>query len=160
MVLLTTTFVHSHHQAQEHSNNYLTPNHINTFHQYLRTPTINMKAVLISSLAALLALASAAPAAAPAGGSQSPPAQSAISVTLLGATPEAQYTVSIPTTGYFTSTNNALSISHAQTNGGPCGLFGIDGLIQEIDSATYVDVGPPQTIVGVACGPKRGESGW
>ena len=119
-----------------------------------------MKAALISSIAALLALTSAAPTAAPAAAPQSPPPQSAISVTLLGATPEAQYTVSIPTTGYFIPTNNALSISHAQTNGGPCGLFGIDGLLLEIDAATYVDVGPPQTIVGIACGPKRGENGW
>ena len=119
-----------------------------------------MKAALISSIAALLALTSAAPAALPAGGPQSPAAQDAISVTLFGATPEAQYTVSIPTTGYFIPTGNALSISHAQTDGGPCGLFGIDQLVLEIDSATYVDVGPPQTIVGIACGPKRGQNGW
>ena len=119
-----------------------------------------MKTTLISAIAFLSALASAAPAALPASSPPSPRGEDAISLTLFGATPEAQYTVLIPTTGYFTPTYNALSISHAQSSGGPCGLFGIDGLVLELAQATYVDVGPPQTIVGIACGPKTGQNGW
>ncbi|RMZ92550.1 hypothetical protein DV736_g235, partial [Chaetothyriales sp. CBS 134916] len=117
-----------------------------------------MKTTLISVLASsLVVFTSALPTASP---QSDPSAASIITVTLFGATPEAQYSISVPPTGDFTLTNNELSISHVQTSGGPCGLFGVDQLIQEIDTAGYVDVGAPQTIVGVACGPKKGENGW
>ncbi|RMZ80150.1 hypothetical protein DV737_g3068, partial [Chaetothyriales sp. CBS 132003] len=96
-----------------------------------------MKTTFIALLASsLVALASALPTASP---QLDPFAASIITVTMFGATPEAQYTISVPATGDFTFTYNELSISHAQTSGGPCGLFGVDNLIQEIDTASYTD---------------------
>lgn len=54
-------------------------------------------------------------------------------------------------------TNNALCISHIDTTGGPCDFFGVDGVIVSNPAAGGQDVGPPQTIVAAACGPRPAE---
>ena len=104
--------------------------------------------------ALLTATTLAAPLAAPAGAPQNPPYPTTISVTLMGATPEDQTTIAVPVDSTFHFTNFGSSISHVSTTGGPCGLFGIDGLVLEVPYSQFTDVGPPQTIVGVACGAK------
>lgn len=101
---------------------------------------------------ALLSTTLSLTVAAPAGGPQSPPSQGVVYATLQGATPEDQLTIPIPTTSSFTPTGYGSSISHVVTSGGPCTFFGVDGLVLTVPGAGLVDVGPPQTIVGVVCG--------
>lgn len=83
---------------------------------------------------------------------QSPSADS-VTATLIGAA-GAQYTMTIPMDENVHLTNNALSISHIDTAGGPCDFFGIDGAVVSIPAAAGQDVGPPQTIAAAACGPR------
>lgn len=103
--------------------------------------------IALAALASFLSLTTAAPTNAP----RTPSAY----ITLEGATPSAQYSLSAPLDGTWVPTNNALSISHVVTSDGPCEFYGVDGLQLNVPSASTVDVGPPQTIVGVICG-----SGW
>lgn len=74
-----------------------------------------------------------------------------VEITLIGAA-DAQYSISVPCNNMFTPTNNVLSISHVQSNSGPCAFIGVDGGFLVVDSG-YADYGPPQTVVGVICGP-------
>jgi len=79
-----------------------------------------------------------------------------VTATLIGAA-GAQYTVAIAMDESVHLTNNALSISHIETTGGPCDFFGVDGAVVSIPAAGGQDVGPPQTIVAAACGPRPAE---
>ncbi|MCJ1350876.1 MAG: hypothetical protein MMC33_000857 [Icmadophila ericetorum] len=79
-----------------------------------------------------------------------------VSVTFEGATPEAQFTQSVPTDSEFTVYND-LSISHIQV-GTPysgctteCTFYGIDGSVTETYGAGFSDVGPPQTQTSGYC---------
>ena len=103
------------------------------------------------ALAVALVASTAIAAPAPAGGPQTPPQPDYVQITLQGATPEDQTTVSIPTTSVWTPTGFGSSVSHAITNGGPCTLYGVDNLVLPIPAASTVDVGPPQTILGIQC---------
>lgn len=102
--------------------------------------------ILATALTSLLSLTSALPSA----------RSASATITLEGATPEAQYTISVPLDGSWYPTNNALSISHVVTSAGPCEFYGVDGLQLNVPSASTVDVGPPQTIVGVICSAPAG----
>jgi hypothetical protein len=84
------------------------------------------------------------------------PSAGSVSATLIGAA-GAQYTVAIAMDENVHLTNNAISISHINTIGGPCDFFGIDGVVVSIPAAGGQDVGPPQTIVAAACGPRPAE---
>jgi hypothetical protein len=84
------------------------------------------------------------------------PSVGSITATLIGAA-GAQYTVAIAMDENVHLTNNALSISHIDTAGGPCDFFGVDGAVVSIPAAGGQDVGPPQTIVAAACGPRPAE---
>ena len=81
----------------------------------------------------------------------------AVTFTLIDAT-QHQWTTAIPSTMEFTRTNVAESIAHiAIDNPGqyPCAFFGVDGavIVSFPGTEKYVDVGPPETIVGGICGP-------
>ena len=84
------------------------------------------------------------------------PSASSVTATLIGAA-GAQYTMAIAMDESVHPTNNALSISHIDTAGGPCDFFGVDGAVVSIPAAGGQDVGPPQTIVAAACGPRPAE---
>lgn len=135
-----------------------------------------MQFFAISAAIALLAtLGSAAPAKIEARNS------CWVSVTFEGATPEAQFTQSVPTNVEFSIStffyvpllaplivsahetfltgliDNPLSISHIQV-GSPyggcstdCTFYGIDGSVTQIYGAGFSDVGPPQTQVSGYC---------
>jgi len=79
-----------------------------------------------------------------------------VTATLIGAAGD-QYAVAIAMDENVHLTNNALSISHINTSGGPCDFFGVDGAVVSIPTAAGQDVGPPQTIVAAACGPRPAE---
>ena len=85
------------------------------------------------------------------------PTTGSVTATLIGAA-GAQYAINIPLDSNIHFTGNALSISHIDTTG-PCGFFGVDGVAVQFPGAGSQDVGPPQTIVAVACGPLP-EGGW
>jgi hypothetical protein len=84
------------------------------------------------------------------------PSAGSVTATLIGAA-GAQYTMAIAMDESVHLTNNALSISHIDTTGGPCDFFGVDGVVVSIPVAGGQDVGPPQTIVAAACGPQPAE---
>ena len=88
-------------------------------------------------------------------GRQDPPAGSG-TATLIGAA-GAQYTVAIAMDESVHLINNALSISHIDTAGGPCDFFGADGAVVSIPAAGGQDVGPPQTIVPAVHRPRPAE---
>jgi hypothetical protein len=81
------------------------------------------------------------------------PSAGRVTATLSGAA-GAQYTVAIAMDKSVHPTNNALSISHIDTAGGPCDFFAVDGAVVSIPAAGAQDVGPPQAIVAAACGPR------
>ncbi|KAI9641523.1 hypothetical protein NHQ30_010335 [Ciborinia camelliae] len=96
----------------------------------------------------------------------SPPLETAL-LTFHGATPDAQYTLSVPLDGSVTTTHNALSISSISTSGFDvqqnCHIHAVDSTPTLVEGPvnTWV-VGPPQTIVDVACtraADKRGADG-
>jgi hypothetical protein len=78
-----------------------------------------------------------------------------MTATLIGAA-GAQYTVAIAMGESVHLTNNALSISHIDTTGGPCDFFEVDGAVVSIPAAGGQDVGSPQT---VCCSGLRAEAG-
>jgi hypothetical protein len=84
------------------------------------------------------------------------PSAGSVTATLIGVA-GAQYTVAIAMDESVHPTNNALSISHIDTASGPCDFFGADGVVVSIPAAGGQDVGPPQTIVAAACGPRPAE---
>ncbi|PMD32965.1 hypothetical protein L207DRAFT_608739 [Hyaloscypha variabilis F] len=64
----------------------------------------------------------------------------------------AQYTEFVPADGSVYYLNNALSISHIQSDGGAtCTFYGVDGSQTTVVGAQTVDVGPPQTQTSGSC---------
>jgi hypothetical protein len=76
-----------------------------------------------------------------------------VTATLIGAA-GAQYTMAIAMDENVHLTNNDLGISHINTSGGPCDFFGVNGAVVSFPAAGAQDIGPPQTIVAAACGPR------
>jgi hypothetical protein len=134
---------------------------IHQHHQTIRSPQPNPSTTPAEmySLASLLPVLSVL-ATIPFTSASPTPRQSGISATFIGAA-NAQFTVPIPQLSTWTPTNNVLSISHIQTSAGSdsCTFFGIDGAVVVLpQGGGFVDVGPPQTIVGGICGPFPGQS--
>lgn len=83
-----------------------------------------------------------------------------VTITLIDATNH-QWPVTIPSSQTWTPTNVQESISHVQINNSgnvPCVFFGVDGAVVVTipGEVKYMDVGPPQTLIGGVCGPFEG----
>ncbi|KIW07347.1 uncharacterized protein PV09_02194 [Verruconis gallopava] len=137
-------------------------NQRNTFKQLLPLPNVRYtasrkpsssmfaKSVLVAATA-LTSTALAAPAAVP----QAAPGS--VSITLIDAVGH-EFPVWAPSDQSHFATNVKESISHVRINNDgsiPCAFWGVDGvtILSMPGEEKYMDVGPPQTIVGGYCGP-------
>jgi hypothetical protein len=108
---------------------------------------------IILAATALISSAFAAPTA------QAAADNGPVSITLIDAVGH-EWPIYVPADQSRVATNVKESIAHVRVNNQgavPCAFFGIDGaiIVALPETVKYMDVGPPQTIVGGHCGPWR-----
>jgi hypothetical protein len=114
------------------------------------------KTLLVAATAAFISTTLAAPAPQAAATGNGP-----VSITLIDAVGH-EWPIYVPSDQSYVATNVKESISHVRINNQgsvPCAFWGVDGavIVEMPGEVKYMDVGPPQTIVGGHCGPCRFE---